>query len=290
MKEISIVSGKGGTGKTLVSSSISRILSPTIVADCDVDASNLHLILKVEVEKTIPYTGGKMPVVDKELCTECNICGEHCRFGAIENGVVDPWSCDHCGLCSLVCPESAIKMVPEKDGDIFIGKTELGPMVYGELLPGAENSGKMVSEIRRLAKDLARENNMDTMVVDGPPGIGCPVISTLTGSGGAIVVTEPTPSGLHDIERIVELINHFRIPFITVINKWDLSKEISFNIEKRVKGMGSLDVLKIPFSEEVVRCMKMGLDPISGKVEGVMEPLMDLGKKVKELLVSTATT
>ncbi len=286
MKEISVVSGKGGTGKTVISASLARLISPMVVIDCDVDASNLHLILKPKVKQERPYVGTKVPKVDKSICTECNICGEHCRFGAIENGVVDEWSCDHCGLCSLVCPENAIKMVPEKNGNIYMGETELGPMIYGELLPGSENSGKMVSEIRRMARDICKETGIELILADGPPGIGCPVISTLTGSNGAIVVTEPTPSGLQDMERLIELLKHFRIPAVLAINKWDLSKRRSLEIEEKAKSAGIKYVVKIPFEESVIECMKKGLDPVSGKITSVSTPIAELASYVKEQFLS----
>ncbi len=281
MKEIVVVSGKGGTGKTTVVASLIRIFGELVIADCDVDASNLHMIIPFSAEKSIPYSGSKVPVVNKDICTGCDECGRHCRFGAIKGGEVDLWSCDHCGLCMEVCPEEAIEMVPEKDGDIFVGNTPFGPMVYGELLPGAENSGKMVAEIRKIAREMAKEKNKNLILLDGPPGIGCPVISSITGTKGAVVVTEPTPSGVHDLERMLELLNHFRIKSILLINKWDLNKDITKKIVDSVEGNNVLHIAKIPFNEDVIKALKKGRDPVSSNIKGIKEVLEEVAGYMK---------
>ncbi len=280
MKEIVVVSGKGGTGKTVVTSALVRLFGDVAIGDLDVDASNLHLIIPFQKKKEESFSGCKMPVVDEGKCDGCNICGEHCRFGAIEAGKIDPWSCDHCGLCMHVCPQDAISMVPEENGRIFIGKTPYGPMVYGELEPGAENSGKLVAEIRKRIRGMDRV----LAVLDGPPGIGCPVISSITGSQGIVVVSEPTQSGLHDLERVLELVDHFKVKAVLAINKWDLNEEMSSRIEGFARSKG-LKFVKIPFVEEVVDCIKKGRDPLCAGVERFNGPLMRLKELVSQVLL-----
>lgn len=248
IKEIVVISGKGGTGKTTITSSLIPYFQDIVIGDCDVDAPNLQILFNPQNSEKESFYGMKKAKLDKELCIECGRCYEVCRFDAIEN----PKKCESCSICEYVCPVGAIKMVDNEAGEIYVSETKYGKMVHACLFPGEENSGKLVAEVRKKAKKIAQEENKKYILLDGAPGVACNVISSLTGVKKAVIVTEPTLSGLHDLERVLELIERFRIRPYFVINKYDLSLEMANKIEEFLKDKGFEVSVKVPFDKRVV--------------------------------------
>lgn len=250
MKEIVVISGKGGTGKTSIVASFAVLSQNAVIADCDVDAADLYLVLNPEVQITEPFSGGKIAEIIPERCTNCGECEQVCRFEAISekvdggttNYTIDPVSCEGCGVCVAVCPAKAISFEPHESGELFVSSTKYGPMVHAKLGIAEDNSGKLVSLVRARAKVIAEDNGRDLIIVDGPPGVGCPVISSITGAHAVLVVTEPTVSGVHDLERVFKLTAHFNIPTYVCINKHDINPEVTQRIEGIAKSL-SITVL-----------------------------------------------
>lgn len=251
IKEIVVISGKGGTGKTTITSSLIPYFQDIVIGDCDVDAPNLQILFNPQNSEKESFYGMKKAKLDKELCIECGRCYEVCRFDAVEN----PKKCESCSICEYVCPVGAIKMVNNEAGEIYVSETKYGKMVHACLFPGEENSGKLVAEVRKKAKKIAQEENKKYILLDGAPGVACNVISSLTGVKKAVIVTEPTLSGLHDLERVLELIERFRIKPYFVINKYDLSLEMANKIEEFLKDKGFEVSLKVPFDKRVVNAI-----------------------------------
>ena len=250
-KELVVISGKGGTGKTSLVASFATLSRNCVLADCDVDAADLHLLVEPRVVRREPFTGGKRARIRQEQCTACGKCEELCRFGAISSDGpsnettektfrVDPTSCEGCGVCAWFCPADAIEFSPAVNGEWIVSETRFGPMVHAKLGVAAENSGKLVSIVRSEAKQIAEQRGLDLVLIDGSPGIGYPVIASITGADLVLVVTEPTLSGLHDLKRVTDLTRHFDIPTKVCINKWDLNAEMSRAIEAKVleRGLG----------------------------------------------------
>lgn len=267
MKEIVVISGKGGTGKTSVTVSLAG-LSPekTVLADCDVDASDLHLILKPESVLEEDFYSSDLAVIDYNKCTDCGKCFEICRFDAIisrdKKYYIDDMNCEGCGYCSQVCPFEAISMVKQKDGVLRASDTRLGKRLFhAELGPGAENSGKLVAKVKNTAKKYARENDLDYVLVDGSPGIGCPVISSLSGADLVILVTETTLSGFHDLKRVVELVKKFRIRMVCIINKSDINKDVCEKIKNYILSENIELISEIPYTEDFPKAISSGLSP-----------------------------
>lgn len=250
-KEILVISGKGGTGKTTVTASLIPYFESVVIGDCDVDAPNLKILFNpIELSKE-SFLGMKKAVVDKEKCIRCNKCYEFCKFEAIDN----LQKCEGCGVCEYICPVGAIQLKESRAGDIFISQTEYGKMVHACLDPGEENSGKLVAEVRKKAKKIAQEEKKEFIILDGAPGVACNVISSLTGVKKVIIVTEPTASGLHDLDRVLELVKKFRIVPYFIINKYDLSIEGSQKIEEYLKKLGYLVSVKIPFDKKIFKAI-----------------------------------
>ena len=251
IKEIVVISGKGGTGKTTITSSLIPYFQDIVIGDCDVDAPNLQILFNPQNSEKESFYGMKKAKLDKKLCIECGRCYEVCRFDAVEN----PKKCESCSICEYVCPVGAIKMVDNEAGEIYVSETKYGKMVHACLFPGEENSGKLVAEVRKKAKKIAQEENKKYILLDGAPGVACNVISSLTGVKKAVIVTEPTLSGLHDLERVLELIERFRIKPYFVINKYDLSLEMANKIEEFLKDKGFEVSVKVPFDKRVVNAI-----------------------------------
>lgn len=250
-KEILVISGKGGTGKTTVTASLIPYFESVVIGDCDVDAPNLKILFNpIELSKE-SFLGMKKAVMDKEKCIRCNKCYEFCKFEAIDN----LQKCEGCGVCEYICPVGAIQLKESRAGDIFISQTEYGKMVHACLDPGEENSGKLVAEVRKKAKKIAQEEKKEFIILDGAPGVACNVISSLTGVKKVIIVTEPTASGLHDLDRVLELVKKFRIVPYFIINKYDLSIEGSQKIEEYLKKLGYLVSVKIPFDKKIFKAI-----------------------------------
>jgi MinD superfamily P-loop ATPase len=256
MRQITVISGKGGTGKTSITAALSALAGKAMLADCDVDAADLHIILNPDVQRTEEFSGGKTAVIQKSLCTQCGACRELCRFDAIGGSLeIDPVSCEGCGVCAAFCPEKAITMMPKLSGHWFVSETRNGPMVHARLGIAEDNSGKLVSQVRQEAKKLAETKGLDYVIVDGPPGIGCPVIAAIAGVDLVLVVTEPTLSGLHDLERVLETAGHFTIPAAVCVNKFDINPQNTTAIEDLCAQRSVPVVARIPYDRSVVKAL-----------------------------------
>ncbi len=259
MKEIVILSGKGGTGKTSLSAAFATLEKNIVVADCDVDAANLYLVLQPEDTHIENFLTGHKAKIDYTKCTNCGLCINYCRFDAIslidDKVNISEISCDGCILCSRICPTQAISMIPNNKSQWFSGTFRNGYMIHARLYPGEENSGKLVNVVREQTRIIAAEKEIDKILIDGPPGTGCPVISSITGTNQVILVTEPSMSGFHDLQRINELVSKFRIESFVVINKYDLNIEMSQKIEDWCSQINIPLIGKIQFDPQIVEAM-----------------------------------
>ena len=276
MKELVVLSGKGGTGKTSIAGALAALAEDKILADCDVDAADLHLLLEPVVRQKHQFWSGQVAVIDEEKCTRCGLCPELCHFDAIQDFNVDPVSCEGCGFCCRICPAEAITMKENLSGHWFISDTKYGPLVHARLGIAQENSGKLIALVRQQAKDMAEKNGAGCIISDGPPGIGCPVISSLSGASLALLVTEPTLSGIHDLERVLGVCRHFGVPAFVCINKFDINEENSRRIEDYCLKQGVEIVARIPFDNVVTEAMVKGQPvveyshgPVSRKIKGL---------------------
>jgi len=300
MKELVVISGKGGTGKTSLAASFAVLADRPVIADCDVDASDLHLVLSPRVKERHEFRSGHEAVIRQEDCTGCGACLAHCRFGAVltpavqdesrvsggtrlncsdcaycvrscesrTNAIIgemrealgqarpaayaiDPIACEGCGVCVRFCPEKAIDFPERLSGEWMVSETRCGPMIHARLGVAAENSGKLVSLVRREARRIAESENHPLIIVDGPPGIGCPVIASVTGATLVLAVTEPTVSGEHDLERVLSLTRHFNIPAAVCVNKWDLNAEMTERIEDKARKAGARIAGRIRYDRAV---------------------------------------
>ena len=269
MKELVVLSGKGGTGKTSVTASLAALAEQPALADCDVDASNLPLVLDPRLRRRETFIGGLRARIKPGLCTACGKCEELCRFNAIffdgpGNGRVprtfrvDPSACEGCGVCAHFCVEKAVEMAPTEGGEWFVSDTRFGPLVHARLQPGQGNSGKLVALVREQARHTAQEAGRRLILIDGPPGIGCPVMASLTGVSMLLAVTEPTPSGEHDLERVLALARHFEIPAFVCVNKHDLNLPMTARIERSAAELGATVVGRIPYDSAVTSAQRQG--------------------------------
>ena len=282
MKELVILSGKGGTGKTSITAAFSHLANNHVVCDADVDAADLHLLIKPEIQSTHDFMGGSLAQIRKEDCTGCGTCQSLCRFQAISDDyVIDAINCEGCGVCVDLCPEKAINFPVQKCGEWFISSSVYGPMVHARLGIAEENSGKLVSVIRGQANEVAKSESKDLVLIDGPPGIGCPVIASITGATAIVIVVEPTLSGLHDMKRVTQLAKHFRMPVMVCINKYDINLTISQKIEDEVAELG-LDLLgRIPFNPVFVHSMVHGQNIFEyGKEPELLENIETIWNKI----------
>ena len=255
MKQLTVISGKGGTGKTSISAAFAVLAENKVIADCDVDAADLHLILLPEIKKKMDFSGSKLAVMDEDKCIECGLCQENCRFNAIKDLKINPLKCEGCTVCEYVCPVGAIKMEDRISGEAFISNTRAGPMAHAALYTAEETSGKLVTLVRNNARIIARQENKDLIIIDGPPGIGCAVISAITGVDLVLAVTEPTLSGIHDLERVLDVADHFKIKSLVVVNKYDLNRDMTDKIEKYCESRGVEVVGRIPYDRAVTDAM-----------------------------------
>ena len=285
MKELTVISGKGGTGKTSVTASFAALVNRKVMADCDVDAADLHLILDPEIQQREEFRSGKTASIRVEGCTQCGRCIEVCRFSAISDDfIVDPISCEGCGVCVHFCPEDAIDFTENVCGEWFVSATRFGPLVHARLGIAEENSGKLVTIVRRNAKMIAEKEDKDLIIVDGAPGIGCPVISSISGADGVLVVTEPTLSGVHDLERIVKLAAHFNITTFVCVNKYDLNRKISAQIEDYCNTNGVRFVGQIPYDTAVTEAMVQGKSVIEYSNGNVAQSITTIWENVLDVL------
>lgn len=259
MKEVVVISGKGGTGKTSILAAFASLAKGKVLCDADVDAADLHLIMNPQVQERHDFESGHTAVIDRDRCTQCGLCRELCRWNAIsEEFVVDPIACEGCGVCHYFCPEKAIEFPLNTCGEWFLSDTRFGPMAHARLGIAEENSGKLVTLIRQQGRRLAEDKNLDLLLTDGPPGIGCPVIASIGGATVLLIVAEPTVSGMHDMQRVVELADFFKVPALVCVNKFDLNPEQGraieeFALERKMRVMG-----RIPFDPVFTKAMVEG--------------------------------
>jgi MinD superfamily P-loop ATPase len=289
MKELTIISGKGGTGKTSVMASFAALAQNKVLADADVDAADLHLILAPDIKHEEDFKGGRIAQIDLDKCTECGECRERCQFNAISpEFVVDKIDCEGCGVCVHFCPVEAIDFPQSICGKWYISETRFGPMVHAKLGIAEENSGLLVSLVRNQAKVLAEEQGLDTIIVDGPPGIGCPVIASITGTSAVLIVTEPTLSGLHDLERVGELAAHFKIPTFACVNKFDLNEEMSDQIAEYCASKNIGFVGRIPYDTAVTYAMVASQSIVEFSDGHVSKAIREIWHTVEDFLKDNA--
>jgi MinD superfamily P-loop ATPase len=299
VKQLVILSGKGGTGKTTIAAALAHLASQEasiVLVDADVDAANLELVTSPQVQEQHAFFASKVAVIDADLCEACGTCKEVCRFDAVitpdgqadvDAFSIDPVSCEGCAVCHYQCPAKAIRMEEAQDGLWFLSQTPFGPLVHAHLFAGQENSGKLVSEVREHARRISSTEGQDYAIIDGPPGIGCAVIAAATGADLVVVVIEPTVSGVHDLERVLELAEHFKIPAMLCINKHDINLDVSREISEYCAARGIEVVGRIPFDTVVTEAMVQG-KPVTAYEDGcVTGELKSLWKRVKAALATT---
>lgn len=288
MKEIVVISGKGGTGKTSITASFAYLGGKDIVvADCDVDAADMHLLLQPDFAKSADFYSGLLANIHQDKCIQCGKCAEVCRFDAIpvinEQYIVEPLNCEGCGYCPRVCPTDAITMEEQNVGKWYTSSTKAGnSMVHARLGIAAENSGKLVAKVKNEAKQLAEETNKNFVVVDGSPGIGCPVVSSLSGANFVILVTEPTVSGLHDLKRVYQLVKKFNLKAGAIINKSDLNLQISAEIEDYLREEDIIHLANLPYDENFTKAMTKGQTIIEYDENSLKTILTECWEKVKK--------
>lgn len=333
MKELVVISGKGGTGKTSVVASFAALARDTVLADCDVDAADLHLVLAPAVRASHEFRSGNEAVIRQDACIGCGVCLANCRFGAVKQRAgtaitpaisaasgscddcdfcsrscptiaaemirsmqetvggsecaafeIDPVSCEGCGVCVDACPARAIDFPERLAGSWFLSDTRHGPMVHARLGIAAENSGKLVSLVRQQARQLAEAEKKDLILVDGPPGIGCPVIASLTGTSMVLIVTEPTLSGQHDFERVADLARHFRVPAAVCINKWDLNPAMGEALEAGAAALGVRSVGRIRYDRAVTAAQVAGKSVFEYTAHGASQDIRDVWQRIESML------
>jgi len=284
VKEVVVLSGKGGTGKTSIVGSFAALAKSKVLVDCDVDAADLHLLLQPVMREKHDFWSGKVASINGEKCTRCGLCQEQCRFKAIVDFRVDPLSCEGCGFCYHICPVEAINMRENLSGQWFISDTRYGDLVHARLGIAQENSGKLVALVRQQARKIAEKQKADYIISDGPPGIGCPVISSLSGASLALLVTEPTLSGIHDLERVLGVCRHFGVQALVGINKFDINEENTHQIEGYCLSQGVPVVARIPFDNAVTEAMVRGLPVVEYTSNGVARQIKELWEWFLKLL------
>ncbi len=303
MKELVILSGKGGTGKTTITSAFASLAKHAVLADCDVDAADLHLILKPTVVEKQPFYSGHEALIETQNCDNCGRCVEVCRFAAIRlepqsnHYQVDAISCEGCGVCVTHCPQQAIQFNPSLCGEWYCSDTRFGSMVHARLGIGAENSGRLVSLVRQQARQLASQQRAKFLLVDGPPGIGCPAIAAMTGADQLFLITEPTLSGLHDLQRVLELAKHFRLPAFLCVNKWDLNLQLTEQLEALAQQYGAKCVGRLSYHKAASLAqltaqsvIELGDNPLADEIQEVWQRVeQHLYPYASELQIPTHT-
>jgi MinD superfamily P-loop ATPase len=289
MKELVVISGKGGTGKTSIVASFAALAQNCVLADCDVDAADLHLILTPEIKQNLDFSGGKRASIMSEKCLGCGKCAEVCNFGAILSAhnshyTIDEISCEGCGVCTHFCPANAIEFTDTVNGKWFISETRFGPMVHAKLGVAQENTGKLVSLIRKEAKKIAASQNRQLLIVDGSPGIGCPVIASITAADFVLVVSEPTLSGQHDFERVAELTQHFNIPTALCVNKYDINPELTEELEQLAARRGVMTVGRVQYDNALTKAQLAAKSVVEYCDNAVTYQIKDAWNHVNALL------
>lgn len=282
MREIVVLSGKGGAGKTSLTAAFAALAPRKILCDLDVDAPDLHILLDPQNTVSADFVSGHLARIEPDLCTECGLCREWCRFEAIEPTESGGWrineqQCEGCKTCVALCPQKAIAFPPRTCGFHAVSDTRFGRLVHARLDPGAENSGRLVTLLKQKAKELAKQDGLDLVLCDGAPGIACPVISSLSGASLAVLVTEPTPSGIHDLKRVAGLCDHFRLPTAVIVNKADLNEAETSRIEAFCAEGGHVLIGRVPYHPDVTQAMvrKLTLPEYGGPLAAIVADLWD---------------
>jgi len=295
MRELVVISGKGGTGKTSLTASFAALAEKCVLADCDVDAADLHLVLQPQIAQKEDFTGGYEARILLDRCTQCGNCSDLCRFDSViqkdsaktSSGIIyeiDSIACEGCGVCAYFCPEQAIEMTQPVRGELYVSDTRYGPMVHARLGVAVDNSGKLVAMVRNKSRRISKDTLRDNIIIDGSPGVGCPVISSITGTDLALIVTEPTISGLHDFNRISELTHQMKIPTVVCINKWDLNPENTDNI-KRSATEKEIDVIgQIRYDKMFTKAQIMGASVVEYSGGAVAGEIIRLWEKLEETM------
>ncbi|MFH1349552.1 MAG: 4Fe-4S binding protein [Pseudomonadota bacterium] len=286
MKELVVISGKGGTGKTSILAAFAALAENKVLCDADVDAADLHLLMDPRIREWKDFQAGHKAIIHQDRCTHCGLCKDLCRWNAIsEDFMVDPIECEGCGVCYYFCPEKAIDFPLNTCGEWFISDTRFGPMVHARLGIAEENSGKLVTLVRQQAKRLTEEMNADLILTDGPPGVGCPVIASIGGASAVLIVTEPTVSGKHDMVRVAQLAAHFRVPGMICVNKFDLNPNEAQIIEDVAVDKDLTVMGRIPFDPVFTKAMVQGLTifEYNGRSEAGVA-VREIWLKIKEKL------
>lgn len=300
MKELVVISGKGGTGKTSLVAAFASLAPDKVLADCDVDAADLHLVLEPEIRVRHDFLCGNEAVIRQDDCIGCGACLAYCRYDAVKRQLddttlvsprpgeavfhIDPLACEGCGVCVDRCPVQVIDFPERNSGEWYLSDTRHGPMVHARLGIAAENSGKLVSLVRQQAKEVAEAEGKEFILVDGPPGIGCPVIASMTGASLVLIVTEPTLSGRHDLERVAGLARHFRIPAVVCINKWDLNPEMSAHIETAARALEAQPVGRVRYDRAVTAAQVAGKSVLEYAQNGISGDINELWAKLVSLM------
>ena len=290
MNELVVISGKGGTGKTSITSSLSYLAGETaVIVDCDVDAADMHLLLNPDFNNPTDFYSGLLAKIDQEKCIKCGKCKNICRFDAIpfknNRYTIEPIDCEGCGYCEKICPTDAIQMTDALSGKYFISKTRFNnTLVHARLAIAADNSGKLVTKIKNEAKNIAKEENSKYIIVDGSPGIGCPVVSSLSGANFVLLVTEPTLSGLHDLKRIYELVKSFHIKAGCIINKYDLNLDITSKIESFLQQENIIHLANLPYSESFTKAIVNGKTIVEYDNGELKEKIIKIWTEIKNIL------
>lgn len=290
MKEIVIISGKGGTGKTSITASLAVLAgNKAVIADCDVDAADMHLLMKPIIKKSENFYSGVIAKIDEINCSNCGICAERCRYNAIteidDQHIVNVLNCEGCGYCEKVCPNRAISMEEQNVGDWFISNTKIGNiLVHAKLGIAAENSGKLVAKVKNEAKQIAEKEGSEYIIVDGSPGIGCPVVSSLSGANYVVLVTEPSLSGLHDLKRVFELVKKFRLKAGCIINKYDINPDVTNQILQFLQDESISHIASLPYDENFTKAMTMGKTIVEYDTGELKNLMVSSWEQIKELV------
>lgn len=288
MKQLVVISGKGGTGKTTVVAALAALAQEKVLADCDVDAADLHLVMDPKLGKTEGFQGSKEATIQPEKCIGCGVCRENCRFHAIDEKLglfsIDSFRCEGCGVCDFLCPVGAVVMKPRVSGYVHISSTRFGTLVHGQLEPGEGTSGKLVTLVKQRAMELARLEGCGLIIIDGSPGIGCPVIASISGATAALVVTEPTLSGIYDLERVLGVARHFGTGAFICINKYDLNMAMTRRIEQFAHQQGLEVIGRIPYDEAVTEAMVAGKPLIEHSDGPVSQEIRQMWTRVSSVL------
>ena len=283
MKQIVFISGKGGTGKSTIVASLNMLVKNKIIADCDVDAPDLHLLIQGELIRHENYSGAKIAQINSDQCVRCGLCRQVCRFNAInEDYSIRPMACEGCAACQVLCPTNAIQLVSVKTGETYVTKTEQGIFTHARLVVGAEGSGKLVTEVRKNLFQYQQEE--DWAIIDGSPGTGCVVIASITGTDAVVAVTEPTPSGRHDLSRVLAVAEHFKVPSFVCINKYDLNSSVTDDIIADCSKRNSPVICKIPYDPAVVSALQHGFTPVDAGLNNIIEPIQSMWQQLVDIL------